>query len=171
MARFRKPPNISQAQLAAALAGTGQPPSAANRFVAMTDPIVAIPRQYDHTKALTEGVPTQFLILYVPPDTWRGLEIDWMVEASDGTNHQMVVGKSVVVGLNKSMSSVVSSIEPVMPDITAVSSGTLTATPTVVNGTGTVGVYMEGTSSLAQTVLNLSYKAYALTDLTSVAYV
>jgi len=105
------------------------------------------------SKALTEGVATSFIRVAIPSGSSRGASFDYMVHANDGTDYQSLMGEVWISGSNKAGTISIGTIAE-RQSTCACSSGTLTATVTVVDaGSGNMDLKIDATSSLTQTTL------------------
>lgn len=105
------------------------------------------------SKALTESTATSFVRVAIPSGSSRGVRVDYLVRADDGTDFQSLEGDVWVSGSNKAGTISVGTIAE-RQSTCACSTGTLTATVTVVDaGSGNMDIKIDATSSLTQTTL------------------
>ena len=108
------------------------------------------------SKTLTESSATGFLEIAVASGAVASAEIDYEVEATDTTDHQVLSGTLRVNGVNKA-GTVTANIAEVGSQLSTLSTGTLTVTNTVTAGTGKFTVNANAVSSLTQTTLRIKY--------------
>lgn len=109
------------------------------------------------TKTLTESVDTGYIDIAVTAGQRISGEIIYEVFASDATDHQVLTGKVIYAAVNKG-GTVTASIGEASTPVSALSSGTLTATNTVLAGTDKITVRTNAVSSLTQSTLEVRYR-------------
>jgi hypothetical protein len=107
------------------------------------------------SKTLTESTATTFVNLGLGSGKYLGAQIVCTVTANDGTNYQALTTTLIVNAVNKA--TVVTPTVAATAGTTATSSGTLTATYTVVANGESVDVKCNAVSSLTQTTLTVKF--------------
>lgn len=109
---------------------------------------------------LTESTATAFAKIAVASGKSAGAKIECSVYANDGTEYQSLASELLISAVNKAGTVTVTVVQE--DGTTAASSGTLTATYTVVASGNSFDVKCNATSSLTQTSLRIRYVITAL---------
>jgi hypothetical protein len=107
-------------------------------------------------KTLTESSATSVIDIAVATGTVTGGTLFYTIEANDGTEYQARRGQVTFSAVNKSgtpTAAIGTATETV-----AVSTGTLTCTPTVTTAAGKITLQLNAVSSLTQTVLRATWR-------------
>jgi hypothetical protein len=112
-----------------------------------------------NVKTLTESSNTNFATVAVTSSTACGGEIYYTVLAADATNTQAVKGVLNFAAVANS-SGTVTSTSGELGALNPVSSGTLTNTFTLTNGSQLLTFGSNAVSSLTQTTLNISFRVH-----------
>ena len=128
----------------------------ANGF-ASTDLHIAS-RQYIRaaSKTLTESSATGIVDIAITAGKIAGGRVIYTVEANDATDYQAITGYAGFSVVNKG-GTLTSALSPIT-EVTAVSAGTLTCTPTLVAGTNKITLSLNAVSSLTQTTLRVRWQ-------------
>lgn len=111
-------------------------------------------------KALTDAATSLFDVTLNAGEMAGGTVV-WTIIASDGTNHQAYSGIVTYAVVNKAGTYTSQITHDAANDSKAVSSGTLTAAWTVLNGTNKVTIRVTPTGSLTETIYQIIYSAHS----------
>jgi hypothetical protein len=102
-------------------------------------------------KTIVDGSATSLFEVTCPSGTMCGGFIDFLVRASNGTDHQAIAGRAAFSAVNKAGTITATVTYTTAPEAKAVSSGTLTLSFTIVDSTEKVTVKVQPTGSLTET--------------------
>ncbi|MEQ1726737.1 MAG: hypothetical protein ABL982_00035 [Vicinamibacterales bacterium] len=108
-------------------------------------------------KTIVDGSATSLCEVACASGEIIGGFIDFLVRASDGTDHQAIAGRAAYAGVNKAGTHTLTITYTTAPEAKAVSSGTLTLAFTIVTGTNKATIKLQPTGSLTETVYTIEY--------------
>jgi hypothetical protein len=117
----------------------------------------AVGRVYIGEKTLTNALTNLFDVA-MPAGAMFGAVLEWAIQATDGTDMQAFSGVTTFASVNKAaaFTDVVTTLAGIQAK--AVSTGTLTATFSVVDGTNKITLALTPATSLTATTYRISYK-------------
>jgi hypothetical protein len=112
-------------------------------------------------KTIVDGSATSLFDVACAAGAMIGGGFTFLVEASDGTDHQTIAGTVVYSAVNKAGTHTCT-ITQQTGEAKAVSSGTLTLAFTHVTGTNKTTVKLQPTGSLTETVYRITYTLFPI---------
>jgi len=113
------------------------------------------------TKDVPDGAATALFEVACAAAAMVGGYFAFVVEASDGTDHQALSGIVAYSGVNKAGTHT-TVLTQVTGEAKSVSSGTLTLAFTIVTGTNKVTVKLQPTGSLTETIERVTYTVFPI---------
>jgi hypothetical protein len=113
-------------------------------------------------KALTSGSAISLFTVTRVNNSWVGGTIDYLVQVTDGTDYQTLVGMVTYAYVDKGGTGTFTITEVAGNQAKALSAGTITNAWTFVTGTAIGTVKLATTTSLTATVLNVYYSVRPL---------
>lgn len=108
-------------------------------------------------KTIVDGSATSLADVACAAGEMIGGFIDFLVRASDGTDHQALAGRAAYAGVNKAGTHTLTITYTTAPEAKAVSAGTLTLAFTIVTGTNKATIKVQPTGSLTETTYTIEY--------------
>lgn len=108
-------------------------------------------------KTIVDGSATALCDIACAAGAMSGGFIDFLVRASDGTDHQALAGRAAYACVNKAGTHTGTITYTTAPEAKAVSSGTLTLSFTIVTGTDKMTAKVQPTGSLTETTYTIEY--------------
>lgn len=109
-------------------------------------------------KTITDASATPLASVAHAAATMVGGFIDFLVRASDGTDHQALAGRAAYASVNKAGTLTSTITYTTAPEAKAVSTGTLTLSFTVAeNPADTLEIRVQPTGSLTETLFTIEY--------------
>jgi hypothetical protein len=102
-------------------------------------------------KTIVDGAATSLADVACASGAMSGGFIDFLVRASDGTDHQALAGRAAYACVNKAGTHTGTITYTTAPEAKAVSAGTLTLAFTIVTGTNKMTIKVQPTGSLTET--------------------
>lgn len=102
-------------------------------------------------KTIVDGSATDLFTIACGSGLMAGGFIDFLVRASNGTDHQAIAGRAAFACVNKAGTHTGTITYTTAPEAKAVSSGTLTLSFTITTGTNLMTVAVQPTGSLTET--------------------
>lgn len=108
-------------------------------------------------KTIVDGSPTSLADIACASGAMCGGTLTYLVEVSDGTNHQALSGLVTYAAVNKAGTLTLTITEVTGNQAKAVSSGTLTLAWTFVTGSSLGTIQVQPTGSLTETTYRITY--------------
>ena len=109
------------------------------------------------SKTIVDGSATSLFDVACAASAMVGGQLDYLIEASDGTDFQAQAGTVQYAAVNKAGTHTTSIVEDSTAFASALSSGTLTRAWTLVTGTNKVTAKLQPTGSLTETTFRITY--------------
>jgi len=108
-------------------------------------------------KTIVDGAATSLADVACASGAMSGGFIDFLVRASDGTDHQALAGRAAYACVNKAGTHTGTITYTTAPEAKAVSAGTLTLAFTIVTGANKMTIKVQPTGSLTETTYTIEY--------------
>jgi hypothetical protein len=108
-------------------------------------------------KTIVDGAATSLADVACASGAMSGGFIDFLVRASDGTDHQALAGRAAYAAVNKAGTHTGTITYTTAPEAKAVSAGTLTLAFTIVTGANKMTIKVQPTGSLTETTYTIEY--------------
>jgi purine-cytosine permease-like protein len=116
-----------------------------------------VPNRVSGRKVLSDGVATTAFKLNVANNSAAGCIVRFAVVASDASNNQQVITRQYSVAATQVATVFTTNLSVGVGAAIAQSSGTLTVTPSIVNGTDQVEFAINADSSLTSPTITVYY--------------
>lgn len=108
-------------------------------------------------KTIVDGSGTDLFTVGCASGAMSGGFIDFLVRASNGTDHQALAGRAAFACVNKAGTHTGTITYTTAPEAKAVSSGTLTLAFAITTGTNLMTISVTPTGSLTETLYTIEY--------------